>query len=312
MLYCPQGEYDWNVSHAAVPFADRMEGERYRIYFTGRDLTNRSQIGFLELDLQEPSRIQCLTPEPVVRVGRPGTFDDSGAMMSWLVDYREEKYLYYVGWNLGVTVPFRNSTGLAISRDGGRSFVKFSEGPLLDRDSCDPCGATNPCVLVEGRIWRMWYLSCMEWKLEGGRPRHYYHIKYAESRDGVQWKKTGIVCIDFQSSQEYAIARPCVLKDRGLYKMWYSHRGESYRIGYAESKDGLHWIRKDEEAGMESSASGWDSEMVAYAHVFDPPGVRAMVYNGNGYGKTGFGLALLQKEPVLDRGDRRRFLARSV
>ncbi len=301
IVYCSQGEYDWNASHAAVPFAERAEGGRYRVYFTGRDLKNRSQIGFLELDLKEPSQIQYLTPEPLVRVGKPGAFDDSGAMMSWLVTVQEKKFLYYVGWNLGVTVPFRNSAGLAISQDAGASYCKFSAGPILDRDTCDPYGATNPCVLVEGGVWRMWYLACVEWRLEQGNLKHYYHIKYAESPDGLRWKKTGIVCIDFQSAEEYAISRPCVIKNGDLYRMWYSTRGKSYRIGYAESKDGLYWTRKDEEVGIGASDSGWDSEMVCYAHVFDHEGTLRMVYNGNDYGKAGFGLAILGEEESLAR-----------
>ena len=97
------------------------------------------------------------------------------------------------------------------------------------------------------------------------------------------------------SSEEYAISRPSVLKEDGLYKMWYSYRGQSYRIGYAESTDGLYWERKDEEAGIDASKSGWDSEMIEYPYVFDHKGERYMLYNGNGYGKTGIGLAVLER-----------------
>jgi len=30
-------------------------------------------------------------------------------------------FLYYIGWNKGITVPFRNSIGLAISDDNGKN-----------------------------------------------------------------------------------------------------------------------------------------------------------------------------------------------
>ncbi len=86
---------------------------------------------------------------------------------------------------------------------------------------------------------------------------------------GIEWERKGIVCIDFKSDDEYAISRPCVLKEDGIYKMWYSYRGEIYRIGYAESNDGLQWERKDEEAGLVVSESGWDSERSCYLHVFE-------------------------------------------
>jgi hypothetical protein len=139
----------------------------------------------------------------------------------------------------------------------------------------------------------MWYVSGTGWEMKDNQPRHYYHIKYAESSDGIHWRREGIVCIDYQSRDEYAIARPCVVRDGSIYKMWYSYRGERYKIGYAESADGLRWERKDDESGIEASESGWDSEMLAYPFVFDDKGQRYMLYNGNGYGSTGIGIATL-------------------
>jgi hypothetical protein len=67
-------------------------------------------------------------------------------------------------------------------------------------------------------------------------------------------------------------------------------------IGYADSKDGLEWGRKDDLAVVDISNAGWDSEMVEYPFVFDHKGNRYMLYNGNEYGKTGFGLAILEKD----------------
>jgi hypothetical protein len=194
-----------------------------------------------------------------------------------------------------VTVPFYNSIGLAISEDGGRTFTRYSTGPIVARDAIDPYFVASSCVLVERGLWRMWYVSCLKWELAGQKPKHYYHVRYAESSNGVEWKKTGIVCIDFNSPEEYAISRPCVVKDGEVYRMWYSVRGSSYRIGYAESADGLQWKRKDEEVGIGVSESGWDSEMIEYPFVFDHDDRRYMLYNGNGYGKTGIGLAVLQE-----------------
>ena len=75
--------------------------------------------------------------------------------------------------------------------------------------------------------------------------------------------------------------------------MWYSYRGQSYRLGYAESANGLNWQRKDGQVGIDVSDAGWDSEMIEYAHVFAHKGEQYMLYNGDGYGKTGVGLAIL-------------------
>ena len=137
----------------------------------------------------------------------------------------------------------------------------------------------------------MWYLSGLKWdKVE---PVSYYHIKYAESRDGIHWKRDGLICIDLREG-ETNIASPTVLKENGAYRMWYSYAatGHGYRIGYAESADGLLWRRMDEGAGIDLSTSGWDSETIAYPSVFSHEGQKYMLYSGNQFGRDGFGLAV--------------------
>ncbi|HVW01501.1 MAG TPA: hypothetical protein VHB77_14210, partial [Planctomycetaceae bacterium] len=162
----------------------------------------------------------------------------------------------------------------------------------LDRSRFDPAFTASSCVLPQENGFRMWYLSGLAWEPRPEGLRHRYHIKSADSRDGIDWTRTGHVCIDFQSPDEYAISRPCVIKSLESYRMWYSYRGDRYRIGYAESPDGLSWQRFDHRAGIEVSGSDWDSEMICYPFVFEHRGARYLLYNGNGYGATGIGLAV--------------------
>jgi len=294
LVFCPDRQFDWMSGYAAVPFARQLEGDLFKIYFSARDERNRSHTGFVVINLHEPQRVLEISRVPVLSPGGLGEFDEAGAMLSWITSDGGRQYLYYIGWNLAVGVPFRNSIGLAISTDDGGTFARFSDGPILDRSIYDPFFTANSCMLLEDGLWRMWYLSCVKWRLVGGTPQHQYHIKYAASPDGIHWQRDGRVCIDFQSEAEYAISRPSVLKDGDLYRMWYSCRGPSYRIGYAQSPDGLVWERRDAQVGLDVSARGWDSEMIEYPHVFDHKGTRYMLYNGNSYGKTGFGLAILK------------------
>jgi hypothetical protein len=294
LIFEPPKNLPWARTHAALPVADRTD-DRVRIYFSSRDKEGRAQIGFFEIGLNNPKNILRVSDRPVIGLGPLGAFDDSGVTTSCVITHEARKYHYYSGWSLGVTVPFYFCVGLAISDDGGETYRKISAAPLLERNDVDPYLTASPFVLIEGSIWRMWYVSSTGWELRNGKPQHYYHIKYAESSDGIHWERNGRVCIDYRSKEEYAIARPCVLKDNAVYKMWYSHRGESYRLGYAESRDGLNWDRKDEESGLDVSDEGWDSEMLAYPFVFDYRGDRYMLYNGNGYGKTGIGLAVLKR-----------------
>lgn len=281
-------------SHAAVPIAESLGEKLFKIYFSSRDKFNRSYTGYAIINIDRPNQILSLSTKPVLTPGELGEFDDSGAMATWLTFNQGRKSLYYIGWNLGVTVPFRNAIGLSINTHGDE-FTRYSSGPIVDRSMNEPHFCASCCVLPGEDFWRMWYLSCTGWRMHGGKPEHKYHIKYAESRDGIRWQRDGLVAIDFANNQEYAISRPSVIHDGDRWRMWYSFRGQSYRIGYAESEDGRQWKRLDGRVGIDVSATGWDSEMIEYPFVFDHKGQRYMLYNGNGYGKTGFGLAVLEQ-----------------
>ncbi|NMN73797.1 hypothetical protein [Rhizobium sp. 57MFTsu3.2] len=294
-IFYVNGQTDWMHTHSAVPFAEHLTEDTFRIYFTTRDKKRRSHVGFVDVDFRNQLKILNVSSDPILIPGSLGEFDDSGAMGCWLTQKGDARYMYYQGWNLGVTVPFRNSIGLAISRNH-ENFSRYCPGPILDRSMLEPHFTATPCVILSEDKWRMWYLSCTEWTVENHMPKHRYHIKYAESDDGISWRREGIVAINYANDEEYAISRPSVMQDSDCWRMWYSHRGEFYRIGYAESHDGVKWQRLDSEVGIDISPSGWDSEMIEYPFVFDHAGRRYMLYNGNDYGRTGFGLAVLSNE----------------
>jgi len=297
LLFEPPTHLAWARSHAALPIVGDVQGTRVRLYFSARDEHSRAQIGCAKVDVDNPDGPVVVEPEPVVRMGPRGTYDDSGVTGGCLVVEGGAHHLYYSGWSLDVEVPFLFFIGCAVSTDGGATFEKVSESPVLGRNRFDPYVTASPSILVEGGTWRMWYVSGTGWS-SGEKPEPNYRICYAESDDGIEWRPTGLTCIDYSAEGEHAIARPHVIKDGGTYRMWYSHRGRSYRIGYAESDDGLSWTRKDGEVGIDVSSEGWDSEMVAYAWVGDIGSRRRMLYNGNSYGRTGIGQA------VLDTNDR--------
>jgi len=288
-LFEPAQQAPWIGTHAALPVVD--EGANpLRLYFTSRDAERRSRIGGAKLG-RDPIAIGPVDQNPLLTPGALGAFDDAGVTSSCVVRHNSRIYLFYTGWSLGVTVPFYLQIGVAVSGDGV-TFRRLSLAPLLDRNPVDPYLTASPWVLIEGSTWRMWYVSGTGWERIGGEVRHRYHIKYAESQDGVQWRRTGLVAVDYASRDEYAFGRPCVLHDAGRYKMWYSSRGKAYRIGYAESSDGLTWTRRDDEGGLTPSSRGWDSDMTAYPAVFRHDGKLHMLYNGNGYGLSGIGLAV--------------------
>ena len=304
LIFKPDGSKEWMMSHGQLPLVDQISDAVLRVYFGTRDQFNRTVTTYLEVLADHPQTVLHIHGEPVLGLGNVGCFDDSGAMPSWIIGHEGIKYLYYIGWNVGTTVPYRTAIGIAMSEDGGRSFRRRYAGPIIDRNHSEPYSCASPCVVIENSVWRMWYQSCIKWSFYDGKPEPHYHIKYAESRDGFHWTRKGAVCIDFKSPNEAGITRPSIIKEDGIYKMWYCYRGladyrrekeQSYRIGYAESQDGFQWIRKDELAGIDLSESGWDSEMIAYPYVYKYKGMKHMVYNGNGFGRSGFGYAVWEE-----------------
>ena len=97
------------------------------------------------------------------------------------------------------------NAGLAISKDNGKTFLRNSFAHLLDGTNLEPYSIlTAPFVIKEQKIWRMYYVSCEGW-LNKDLP--IYNIKYAESINGINWKRNGHVCIDFKSKDNGAIVK---------------------------------------------------------------------------------------------------------
>jgi hypothetical protein len=292
-IFCPDGQQEWLQSHASYPWTEYIGGSIFKIYFSSRNAQQQSCIAYVLLDIDTLNIIE-LSPSPILIKGEIGTFDDSGVSMSCIANVNGHKYLYYLGWNILLTVPWKNTIGLAIESEANH-FEKYSKAPIMGIHKEDPFTLTYPFVMKDEGIYKMWYGSSLFW---GPKVENTLHvIRYATSKDGIEWERHGVNCIIPKYEQEFAIVKPFVLKENDLYKMWYSFRqGALYKIGYAESPDGIEWVRKDEEVGIDVSDSGWDSEMVCYPYIFDFQGQRYMLYNGNGYGKTGFGLAVLENK----------------
>jgi hypothetical protein len=283
----------WAATHAAQPALEALDDRRWAVYLSLRDREGRARIGRTVLDMRDSPALAPLDADPVLDPGPLGAFDDSGVTTSCLVAQGDARYLYYTGWSLGVTVPFYLAAGVAVSRGGG-PFTRPSPAPLLDRSAADPFLTASPFVTIEDGLWRMWYVSATEWRATASGPRHYYNIRYAESPDGARWSRDGTICLDYATPDEYAFARPWITRDDRGYRMWFSVRGAAYEIAVAESTDGRRWSRRG-DGGLQAAGHDWESEMVEYPAVFTCDGRQYMLYNGNGYGASGVGLAVLDE-----------------
>jgi predicted GH43/DUF377 family glycosyl hydrolase len=302
LIYCPSGKNGFDYSHCHKPTPLLIDENTLRVYFGVRDKTRKTRTTFVDLSLDDLGSIKYVHNKPILDLGKIGAFDDSGANVSSVCRNGDEIYMYFIGWNPSTTVHTRNSVGLAVSRDNGFTFERMYDGPVLDRTKDEPYYTGAVDVINEKDIWKVWYTSGSEWKIINGRPEIFYHIKYGTSKNGIDWKREDAICIP--PSDEFEVtARPSVIKDRSGYKMWYSKRNlvdfrteakQSYRPGYAESEDGVHWQRLDEKLDLSLSDEGWDSEAIAYPYVREIGGKLVMLYNGNGFGATGFGYAVYE------------------
>ena len=295
-IFCPNGHFDWMNSHASNPFAEYIENGVYRVYFTCRDSCNRSHIGFVDVNFDEEFKIVNISNEPVLQPGELGLFDDSGVAMGCILNFKGRKFLYYLGWNLKVTVPWMNTIGIAEYDFINKKFVKCSLVPVMDRSDEDPYSISYPFILEENDILTMWYGSNTKWGSDQSEMNHV--IKIAHSFDAKNWFRSNKIAVNLKYENEYALSKPFVLKEKNIYKMWYSYRGNkhinTYRIGYAESLNGIEWERKDDIAGIDISKYGWDSVSIEYPYILDYKNKRYMLYNGDNYGETGFGIAVLK------------------
>ena len=299
LIYNVNGEFEWDKSHAQVPVVD-MLSDSLRIYYATRNIEGKSNISFIEVDKENPHKIIFKNRTPIFNFGNIGTFDDSGMMPSSIINVGNKKYLYYVGWTTRKSVPYQNAVGLAISEDGGETFNRVSEGPIISVNHLEPYFSGTSYVMFDSGLYKIWYLSCIKWQVFDGKPEPIYNIKYAESLDGIIWNQTGKVAIHLKED-EGGLVSASVIKQNGIFKMWFGKRKKSdyrknientYRIGFAESMDGVNWDRKDNFSGIDISEVGWDSEMISYPYVFKSNKDLIMLYNGNGFGKTGFGYAI--------------------
>ena len=292
LIFEPKNQFDWINAYAAVPTVEHMFDNTFKVYFGSRTINNFSQTGYFTGTLVEDKfTVHEISSKPILKLGPLGSFDDSMALASCIVENDGRKYMYYTAWMQGKRTRYYPSLGLAISKDGGSTWQKHSKVPMVAKTNEDPYGQAAPYVILDNGTWRMWYSSYRRWEIRNNEPWPQYEMRYAESTDGINWQLLNKTCIGGEN--EEAVAIPCVIKLNSKYLMWYSYRNQNdkYLIGYAESNDGTNWDRMDNKVGIGLSKEGWDSEMIEYPHIIKHQNKWYMFYNGNTHGKTGIGLA---------------------
>lgn len=280
-------------NHVRVYFCSRPAPTPKRLYL--------SYLSYIDLDRNNLLRILDICKAPILSLGKLGTFDEFGTNPISVIRDGDEVRVYYAGWTRCESVPINGAIGIAISQDGGNSFRRLGDGPVIPYSPDEPFLMGSPRIRKWGGKWYLWYVAGKEWLQAEGKPEPVYKIRLASSDDGINWIKHGKDLLESRLGEHECQACADVTFRDDRYHMFFSYRKShnyktsegGYRIGYACSDDMLNWVRRDEMAGITVSESGWDSEMVNYPHVFMLDGETYMLYQGNGMGRSGIGLARL-------------------
>jgi hypothetical protein len=299
---------DWLREFAQAP-ATLVFDDYVRVYFScrpGPDANGQyvSYSAWVDLDRRDLTRVLRVAEQPILPLGGLGEFDEFGTYPVSVVRDGDLVRAYYAGWTRCESVPFNVAIGMATSSDGGATFSKAGRGPVLSYTQHEPFVLSGPKIRRFDSGWQLFYIAGRKWKLVDGRAEPVYKIRMATSSDGLHWLPANRDLVESRVEPDEAQASPDVIHANGTYHMFFCYRYSSnyrgkefgYRIGYASSLDLVTWTRDDAKAGLDVSASGWDDEMVSYPHVFELDGRTYMAYLGNGVGRFGFGLAVLEGE----------------
>lgn len=295
-IFNASGESSWMQSHAFLPTPHLLSDDEIRIYISFLDKNKVGRIGYVDVSAQDPTKIIKVSNHVVMDIGEPGSFDDNGVTPMCVLKDQNKLRMYYTGWQLSYKVRYFLFTGLAESNDGGETFKRLKQVPILERSDNELIVRTAAHVIKENNLYRMWYIGGSKTIVVDNKQVPTYDMRYCESSDGITFPSTGKVVLSPNGKDEYGFGRPyiCPLPNDEGYEMWYSIRSRSggYDIGYANSSDGVIWNRHDTQSGIKKSIEGWDNNMIAFGAVCDTKYGKYFFYNGNNYGETGFGVAI--------------------
>lgn len=289
-------ENNWWMNNSALQPTPIVIGNIIRVFVGFRDVNGVGRIGYVDVDAENPSNVIKVKETPCLDIGEPGCFDDNGVVPCAISKVGEKLYLFYAGYNIGYHVRMTIFSGLAVSKDNGETFHRVSKVPVMERTHNETLFRVVHTALYDNNKWKIYYGAGNKFIQGEKKTLPVYGIKLLQTEKIDDMDREGITCLE-NEGDEYRIGRPYVIKDAGIYRMFFCKGTEkiTYRLAYAESYDGISWERKDDKLNLELSEEGWDSEMMAYPAFVKYKGNAYLFYNGNSYGYAGFGYAELME-----------------
>ena len=302
-IFEPKGQTGWMKKYGILPTPYYIEEKNIiRIFFGTSAEDNVCKITFVDVHADNPSEVLYLHTRPLLEEGEKGLFDEHGLNPSQLLYFNHQFWLFYIGYQRLQTVPYLLFASYAQLNGSLDGVVTRKRTPVLERTDTEPFIRSALTIVPDGNLFHIWYVSAYKWEWMNtnvfkNKLLPNYHIRYCTTKDFKAFEVYPFPVIEAKDDDEFGFGRPWCIKDGGIFKMWYSIRRRhiSYHIGYAESSDGIHWERKDDEVNFDVSESSWDSEMICYPAVIKVKNKTYLFYNGNNNGSTGFGYAELEE-----------------
>ena len=293
---CTTIDLDWYKKNTMCPLPYKINENTIRLFLAFCDENNYGRLGYLDLDIENPANILAYSKTPILDVGELGSFDEHGILPASLIKENNDLYMFYTAYQKQISVPYSILSGLALSKDNGETFFRTSNAPILDRINGELHQRSAAEIMKKDGVYKIWYTANIGWIDNGIHTVPKYDIKFLQSDNLFKWDGTPIQSLALKDD-EYGLTTPQVFFENGIYKMYYSVRSISkgYRLGYAESEDGITFERMDEKMEIDVSEYGFDSEMICFGKIFKHGSRTYLFYCGNHYGVGGVGYAELVK-----------------
>lgn len=298
LVFNPRNYSSWIRNSALTPTPFLLDSKTIRVYCGFRDDEGVSRIGYVDVAADDPLKVLGVSEQPCLDIGRGGCFDDNGVIMGHIEQRGHDVWMYYVGFQLVKKAKFLAFTGLAISQDGGQTFKRYSEAPILDRVNGGTTIRALHSVIKKDNLWIGWFAQGDGWEIIDGKAFPQYNIWEAVSEDGINFQNPKLVIDNDHSKGEYRIGRPSAFEINSQKYMFFTKgtkSGKDYFPGMAFQNRNGEWERDDKIFPLKLSEKGWDSLHLCYPRLITANEKSFLFYNGNNMGLEGFGVAEVTK-----------------
>ena len=280
-----------NLIYSSNPICLVINQSKFRLFFNSRDTENRSSV--YSIDVTYPEFLPKYESIKLqMGFGRSSEYFSHGISLGQIFEVNGSKFVSIMGWKNDPIKHWEGRIGyIPLNKSG--DLTTLSDKPWINLDESDPISLSYPAVISEGGFLRVWYGSTITWDAGNGEMLHV--IKEGLINLEGDLTKTEIT-VPYVLGEAQAFSRPAVLEINGKKLLAYSFRGNvtKYQIGFMWLNDFSTASQLNGIKSFKPSENSLENEMVEYPSFLTIGSNIYMLYNGNEFGKSGVGVALLE------------------